>query len=107
MNTPRKAIAAALLATTLPATAQELGDPVAGRDFAAAMCADCHAVGPEDAGSPDKSAPSFKSVADMTSTTRTSLVVWFQSSHPTMPNIKLSDDEVDDVIAYILSLRQP
>jgi hypothetical protein len=31
--------------------------------------------------------------------------VWLQTSHPTMPNIKLKPETMDDIIAYILSLR--
>ena len=98
---------AAMLMTGLPVigTAQEIGDPERGRDFAATMCADCHSVGEDDTPSPNQDAPSFKSVAEMPSTTRTALVVWFQSSHPTMPNLVLNQDEKDDVIAYILSLK--
>ena len=100
-------VLAAILVTGLGTigAAQEIGDPERGRDFAASMCADCHWVGEDDIPSPNQDAPSFKSVAEMPSTTRTALVVWFQSSHPTMPNLVLNQDEGDDVIAYILSLK--
>ena len=99
---------AAMLVTGLPTIGftQEIGDPERGRDFAASMCADCHSVGEDDTPSPNLDAPAFKSIAEMPSTTRTALVVWFQSSHPTMPNLVLNPDEEDDVIAYILSLKQ-
>ena len=43
--------------------------------------------------SPNLDAPAFKSIAEMPSTTRTALVVWFQSSHPTMPNLQHSAEE--------------
>jgi hypothetical protein len=33
------------------------------------------------------------------------LSVWLQSSHPTMPNIVLSQDEIRNVVAYIHSLK--
>ena len=34
------------------------------------------------------------------------LIVWFQSSdHATMPNLILAQKDLDDVVAYILSLR--
>ncbi len=40
---------------------------------------------------------------------RTALAVWFRTSHPllpkTMPNLVIEDDDMDNVIAYILSLR--
>ena len=31
--------------------------------------------------------------------------VWLQTSHPTMPDIVLSPDDMHDVIAYIASLK--
>ena len=99
---------AAILVTSLPTigATQEIGDPERGRDFAASMCVDCHSVGEDDTPSPNLDAPALKSIAEMPSTTRTALVVWFQSSHPTMPNLVLNQDEEDDVIAYILSLKR-
>ena len=33
------------------------------------------------------------------------LTVWFQSPHSNMPNLILEPSDRDDVIAYILSLR--
>ena len=34
------------------------------------------------------------------------LIVWFQSSdHETMPNLILAPGDLDDVVAYIVSLR--
>ena len=37
--------------------------------------------------------------------TEMALSVWLQSSHPTMPNIVLSQDEIRNVVAYIRSLK--
>jgi hypothetical protein len=34
------------------------------------------------------------------------LRVWFQTPHPTMPNLSIRGEEADNVIAYILSLKQ-
>ena len=36
---------------------------------------------------------------------RMALIVWFQSPHPNMPNLILEPGDRDDVIAYIVSLR--
>jgi hypothetical protein len=55
--------------------------------------------------SPNASAPSFQQVADTPGMTTTALTVWLQTSHPTMPNIQLTQAEKRDVIAYIVSLR--
>ena len=37
--------------------------------------------------------------------TATALRVWLQTSHPTMPNIMLAPNDMDNVVAYILSLK--
>jgi hypothetical protein len=50
-------------------------------------------------------APAFSAVAAMPSTTARSLNVFLRTSHPTMPNLMLTNTETEDVIAYILSLR--
>ena len=38
--------------------------------------------------------------------TATALNVWLQTSHPTMPNIVLTETNRDNVIAYITSLKR-
>jgi hypothetical protein len=35
----------------------------------------------------------------------TRLTVWSRTSHPTMPNLVIAPDDMDDLIAYILSLK--
>jgi len=37
--------------------------------------------------------------------TETALTVWLRTSHPTMPNIIVEPADMDNVIAYILSLK--
>jgi mono/diheme cytochrome c family protein len=86
------------------ANAQEMGDLIAGRAFAREVCASCHSVEPSQTAS-NASAPSFQQVADTPGMTATALTVWLQTSHPTMPNIQLTQAEKRDVIAYIVSLR--
>ena len=89
--------AALLLATLPPALGQQSGDPAAGERLAAANCATCH--GPHGA------APGFAKIAAMPSTTQTSLGVFLQTSHASMPNLILSAADRNNLIAYILSLR--
>ena len=43
----------------------------------------------------------------MPSTTALSLKVFLRSNHNEMPNLIIPDSETDDLIAYILSLKQP
>ena len=87
-------------------TASEaLADPISGSEFAQRICAECHAVLPEERTSPDATAPSFMAIADNPFWTRTALIVWFQTPHPTMPNMLLDTEDLENVIAYIFSLR--
>jgi mono/diheme cytochrome c family protein len=97
--------AAALLVPAQAATAQE-ADIEAGGAYAEQVCAACHAVLPNEAFSPLAAAPTFQSVADTPGMTEMALTVWLQSSHPTMPNIVLKQDDLRNVVAYIRSLKK-
>jgi hypothetical protein len=51
-------------------------------------------------------APTFSAVADTPGMTERALFVWLQSSdHATMPNLMIAPGDLDDVVAYIMSLR--
>ena len=80
-------------------------DVQAGHALAQRWCAVCHKVEAGDQQMTDVP-PTFESVAQMPSATETSLKVWLQTSHPNMPNLRLSQDEMNDVAAYILSLKR-
>src|SRR6185436_7090194 len=85
--------------------AQDIGDTKKGGALARAVCAECHTVDGTPNPSPNPMAPSFTLVAKSSGMTATALRVWLQSPHPTMPNIALNNEDEDDVIAYILSLK--
>ena len=87
------------------AASEALADSNSGSEFAQRICAECHAVLPEDTKSPNAEAPRFKVIADNPFWTRTALIVWFQTPHPKMPNLLLDAEDRENVIAYILSLR--
>jgi len=95
--------------TSTAAVAQpEFGDVAAGRTVAAEICSACHAIAAEESGeSPLSEAPSFVDVAATPGMTATALFAWMTTSHPTMPNIILSPEELRNVVAYILSLQDP
>ena len=96
----------ALLAAIYPAAARELGDPKAGLSYADQVCSECHAVRGGQRVSPHGRAPSFELVANAQGMTATALRVWFDSPHPSMPDLLLSEKQSDDLIAYILSLKK-
>jgi mono/diheme cytochrome c family protein len=93
-----------LLALSSQAFAQE-ADIEAGAAYAEQVCAACHAVLPNETISPLPEAPPFQSVADTPGMTELALTVWLQSSHPTMPNIVLEQNDLRNVVAYIRSLK--
>jgi mono/diheme cytochrome c family protein len=93
-----------LLGSAHAALAQE-GDVAAGQAYAKQVCAACHAVLPNEQISPLAQAPTFQKVADTRGMTEMALTVWLQSSHPTMPNIILKQDDLRNVVAYIVSLK--
>jgi cytochrome c len=104
--------AAAFVAVTLPppgvpAHAEDIpGDVVAGRTLAHKTCSACHSISAAQRRARLYDAPGFDEIAGNPQTTAVSLRAFLQSSHPTMPNLVLTTEERDNVIAYILSLRQ-
>ena len=100
---PLSALAmSAVLACGAPEAA---ADAVEGQIFAEKVCAECHAVSPQDKMSPNAEAPTFSAIAGNPFWTRTALIVWFQTPHINMPTLILDEDELENVIAYIESLR--
>lgn len=92
------------------ATRQQLAE---GHDLAQALCAVCHVAGPDQQEAPVMSnpGPPFRDIANRPGITaaalRTFLVTAHSSTNPpfTMPNPRLTDVQIDAIIAYILSLR--
>jgi mono/diheme cytochrome c family protein len=87
------------------AAAQQVGDPAAGRRLAETWCSTCHVIEPGASGPASDAVPTFPSIARMPSATELSLRAFLQTPHARMPDIQLSREQTDDVIAYILSLR--
>ena len=105
-------IVLALGAWCQPAAA---ADPATrGKSLALLACAYCHIVEDDQKIKRliDIPLPTFQEVADDPSTTAKSLRIFLRTQHsekPTelkMPNPALNDDQIDDVVAYILSLRK-
>ncbi|MDA8254193.1 MAG: c-type cytochrome [Betaproteobacteria bacterium] len=91
-----------LLALANPgAHAADLAD---GKALAEKWCSHCHLTGPGQKRARD-TAPTFTSIARMPSTTEMSLKAFLQTPHVRMPDYQLTRAEIDDLTAYILSLR--
>ena len=100
-------LAAALVVTSAGARAQQ-SEVAAGHAFARNACQPCHAVEAEQR-RPRMIVigPAFREIANTSGMTATAIRVFLRTSHPKMPNLILTPEETDDVIAYILSLRVP
>ncbi|WP_139017467.1 c-type cytochrome [Bradyrhizobium sp. STM 3809] len=95
-------------------TAAWAGDDLVskGRSFADLVCSPCHVVSLDKSRVPllRNPGPSFPTVAGRPSTTEASLREYLMTAHPEMgparrmTNPRLADYEIDEVVAYILSL---
>lgn len=103
----RHVVTAALvvLATSFPAAAQEASDPATGGALAQRWCSGCHLVDAQQARAND-AAPPFAAIAAAPATSSASLHAFLSMPHAPMPDLKLSGQQIDNVVAYILSLRQ-
>jgi tetratricopeptide (TPR) repeat protein len=88
------------------AEALETGDAARGLAYAQKTCAGCHNVLRTSAPSPHRQAPTFRKIANTPGMSVTALTVWSRTTHPTMPNLIIQPEDMDDLIAYILSLRE-
>ncbi len=95
-----------LVASLHGAVAVGAGDTDAGHKIAVTWCGNCHVVGREQQSGASNGAPTFTAIADMKTTTWLGLHAFLQTPHHRMPDMQLTRDEMDDLTAYILSLRQ-
>jgi mono/diheme cytochrome c family protein len=95
----------AILSCGSGASAQEIGDAVAGHEFARKVCAVCHAVEADETLSSHPSAPTFTRIAAEPGMTATALSVILRNPHREMPDIILETEQRANVISYILTLK--
>jgi len=86
-----------------PEAAFAAGNAQAGKALAAQWCQSCHIIGP-GVGVASDGAPPFEEVAADPATNEDGLRAWLFDPHPPMPNLGLSQRQIDDLTAYILSL---
>lgn len=110
----RQTLAGALLALSVtaspiaaapPVIAAQLGSVDAGRAYAEDVCATCHAIKPGAGESPVPEAPAFEQVANTPGWNERALMVFFRTPHASMPNLVITGSDADNIIAYIMSLK--
>jgi mono/diheme cytochrome c family protein len=102
-----KHVAFALLisaAAVLPCAASAAGDVAFGLALAQSWCAACHVVGPNVAGG--DGGPPFAAIAARSNLSPGAMRAWLTEPHPPMPNLNLSNQQIDDITAYLDSLRK-
>jgi mono/diheme cytochrome c family protein len=82
-------------------------DPVHGQELAARLCSNCHLVGTSEQEHANVDIPSFKEIANKEGQTEGSIMASILLPKHPMPTIPLTKSEVDDLAAYIMSLRNP
>jgi mono/diheme cytochrome c family protein len=80
-------------------------DPFKGRDLAKQLCANCHIVdSQQEQGLAD--VPSFNEIANKEGQTAGAIMAHIMLPKHPMPTIPLTQDELSDLAAYILSMRK-
>jgi mono/diheme cytochrome c family protein len=81
-------------------------DTASGREVARKLCVNCHIVEPDGAaGTVNPAIPSFMAIADKEGQSESNLHGFILNPHPPMPEIQLTTHELENIAAYILSLK--
>ena len=94
-----------LLSGTALAGSDGPGNPAYGRQLAVELCSECHLVTPDQDNPGRWPAPNLMTRVRDPAITELALRSYLQTSHPVMPNIMLTQEQADDVIAYLLSFK--
>jgi len=86
----------------VPTQGWAAGDAAKGHALASTWCANCHVVA--DDGQGKDVAPPFPEVARRGAPDQLSARAFLEAPHPPMPDLNLSRQEIDDVVAYLNSL---
>lgn len=108
----KSSIASVILLASLAACQTVEPEPVAAADpedraLAQAACGSCHSVEPYGL-SPNPDAPEWPAIANRRGLTRETLTTWLVSAHnyPSEMDFYLEDDEVEQLVDYMLTLRR-
>jgi len=82
--------------------------PIRGQALAQTACGGCHAVGRYGRSS-NSNSPPFPAIVNQEGLTPETLSTWLRGAHncPTEMDFTLGEREVDELVAYMLTLRDP
>ena len=75
-----------------------------GEALSRQVCALCHLVNGSRAGASD-AVPTFHAIANQPDMTEARIRGFIYAPHPQMPTLQLPENEIDDIVTYIESLR--
>ena len=104
MRAMTKRLAVVLVVSVAPMFPAEAGDAQAGKALAQTWCKSCHVVD-RTSGGTDVVPPFAAMAADPTLTPDRLRTFLANPRHP-MPNPQLANPEIEDLVAYIQSLKQ-
>lgn len=89
------------------ATASSAADATQGLALARSLCSSCHIVGPGEAPRVvNADIPSFMAVAAKEGQTKDRIMASVLNPHPVMPQVQLTNRELDAIATYIMSLKE-
>jgi mono/diheme cytochrome c family protein len=103
---PRSARILVIAASLLAAVSARAQDLENGKQIARVWCSNCHLIDREERKVTRDAVPTFSSIAHAKSTTEESLATFLSMPHGGMPDLTLSRAQIQDLCAYILSLRK-
>ena len=105
MRRSRQALPAIAAATVLFSTGAAHADAAAGAELARRWCASCHLIGETNPTAPvPQGPPPLRSVV-RSGMTQDQLRTFLSHPHGKMPDLSLTRAEIDDLVAYIQTLR--
>jgi mono/diheme cytochrome c family protein len=102
--------AAVLMMAAVPvagalAAADGPGNAGFGRGLAGDLCGDCHIVSPDQQPDGMRPGPNLMERVRKPEITELALRSYLRTTHPVMPNIMLTQEQADDIIAYLLTFK--
>lgn len=83
------------------------GDATLGRPLAQKLCVNCHIVEPDgSAAVVNEAIPTFMAIARKPDQSESRIRGFILNPHPLMPDVQLTAQELDNIAAYIISLKE-
>jgi len=76
-----------------------------GKKIATLWCSHCHLVEPTDTGTVQSDVPSFAEISNREGQSEMRIMKFMLDPHPSMPKLDLSRDDQQNLVSFILSLK--